>query len=75
MFLFSGTFFPLSLLPEFVRYFALAVLPLTHVVIIVRSLTLDQSNPMIFASFAWIFIVTLIFFVLSVNLMKKKLIV
>ena len=75
MFLFSGTFFPLSLLPEFIRYFALAVLPLTHVVIIVRSLTLAQPNSMIPVSFIWIFLVTLIFFVLSVNLMKKRLIV
>jgi lipooligosaccharide transport system permease protein len=44
MFLFSGTFFSLSLLPDFVRYFALAVLPLTHVVIIVRSLTLARIH-------------------------------
>jgi len=75
MFLFSGTFFSLSLMPDFIRYLALAVLPLTHVVIIIRSLTLAQSNAMIPISFVWIFLVTLIFFVLSVNLMKKRLIV
>jgi len=75
MFLFSGTFFSLSLMPDFIRYLALAVLPLTHVVIIIRSLTLAQSNAMIPVSFVWIFLVTLIFFVLSVNLMKKRLIV
>jgi lipooligosaccharide transport system permease protein len=75
MFLFSGTFFSLSLLPEFVRYFALAVFPLTHVVIIVRSLTLAQPNPYILISFVWIVLVTLLFFVLSVNIMKKRLIV
>ncbi|HQL59410.1 MAG TPA: ABC transporter permease, partial [Methanoculleus sp.] len=40
MFLFSGTFFPLDLLPEPIRYFALAVLPLTHVVSINRAITL-----------------------------------
>jgi len=75
MFLFSGTFFSLSLMPDFIRYFALAVLPLTHVVIIIRSLTLGQANPLMLISFAWIFIATLLFFVLSINLMKKKLIV
>jgi lipooligosaccharide transport system permease protein len=75
MFLFSGTFFSLSLMPDFIRYFALAVLPLTHVVIIIRSLTLAQPNPLLLISFAWIFLATLLFFVLSINLMKKKLIV
>jgi len=75
MFLFSGTFFSLSLMPDFIRYVALAVLPLTHVVIIIRSLTLAQLDPFFFISFAWIFLVTVLFFVLSINLMKKKLIV
>jgi lipooligosaccharide transport system permease protein len=75
MFLFSGTFFSLSLMPDFIRYFALAVLPLTHVVIIIRSLTLGQPNPFMLVSFVWILLVTVIFFVLSINLMKKKLIV
>jgi len=75
MFLFSGTFFSLSLMPDFIRYFALTVLPLTHVVIIIRSLTIGQANPLMLISFVWIFLVTLLFFVLSINLMKKKLIV
>lgn len=75
MFLFSGTFFSLSLLPDFIRYFALAVLPLTHVVIIIRSLTLGQTNPFFLISFVWIFLVTLLFFAISVNMMKKRLIV
>ena len=75
MFLFSGTFFPLSLLPESVQYFALAVLPLTHVVIITRSLTLASPGGSMLLSLVWIIIASLIFFVLSVNLMKKKLIV
>jgi lipooligosaccharide transport system permease protein len=75
MFLFSGTFFSLSLMPDFIRYFALAVLPLTHVVIIIRSLTLAQPDPFMLISFVWIFLVTLLFFVLAVNMMKKRLIV
>lgn len=75
MFLFSGTFFPLSLLPLPIQYFALAVLPLTHVVIIVRSLTLANLNQPVLLSLAWIIPVSLVLFILSVNLMKKRLIV
>ncbi|MCX9084648.1 MAG: ABC transporter permease [Candidatus Methanoperedens sp.] len=75
MFLFSGTFFSLSLMPDAIRYFALAALPLTHVVIIIRSLTLTRLDPFLYISFVWIIIATLIFFVLSINLMKKRLIV
>ena len=74
MFLFSGTFFPLSLLPEPVQYFALAVLPLTHVVTIVRALTLGAVNGMLLFNLIWIILATAIFFLLSVNLMKKRLI-
>jgi len=75
MFLFSGTFFPMSLLPEPVQYFALAVLPLTHVVSIVRALTLANVSGVLLVSFVWIIIVALVLFVLSVNLMKRRLIV
>ena len=75
MFLFSGTFFPLSLLPEPLQYFALAALPLTHVVAIVRSLTLATPSLFLLVNLAWIVAVSFVLFVLSVNLMKKRLIV
>lgn len=75
MFLFSGTFFPLSLLPEPLQYFALTTLPLTHVVTIVRSLTLATPSVFLLLNFAWIVVVSFVLFVLSVNLMKKRLIV
>ncbi|KCZ72723.1 putative permease [Candidatus Methanoperedens nitroreducens] len=75
MFLFSGTFFPLSLLPVSLQYFAIAALPLTHVVIIVRSLTFADPSGFIPVSLAWIILFSLIFFILSINLMKKRLIV
>ena len=75
MFLFSGTFFPLSVLPDPVRYFAIAALPLTHVVSIVRSLTLAAPGEFILFSLLWIVVVSLVLFVLAVNLMKKRLIV
>ena len=75
MFLFSGTFFPLSILPVPIQVFATAVLPLTHVVIITRMITLSQVTPAILVSLAWIVIVASVLFILAVNLMKKRLIV
>jgi lipooligosaccharide transport system permease protein len=74
MFLLSGTFFPLTSLPEFMQVFAKAFLPLTHLVNLSRSLVTGnlESSPVI--SLVWIAATTLIFFVLSINLMKRKLI-
>jgi lipooligosaccharide transport system permease protein len=43
MFLFSGTFFPLTNLPLWAQYFAL-VLPLTHLVNLVRALSFGLFN-------------------------------
>jgi lipooligosaccharide transport system permease protein len=75
MFLFSGTFFPLAILPPAIQVFAYAVLPLTHVVLISRMLTLSQVTPQILLSLAWITGVAAVTFVLAVNLMKRRLIV
>jgi lipooligosaccharide transport system permease protein len=74
MFLFSGTFFPLTLLPEAVQYAAYALLPLTHIVIINRSFTLGTFDPAILLSLLWILIATSVFVVVSIHLMKKRLI-
>ncbi|MDD1668797.1 MAG: ABC transporter permease [Methanomicrobiales archaeon] len=75
MFLFSGTFFPLSILPVPIQIFATLFLPLTHVVGICRMITLSQVTPAILLSLGWIIAVAAIVFVLSVNLMKRRLIV
>jgi lipooligosaccharide transport system permease protein len=75
MFLFSGTFFPLDLLPEPIQYFALAALPLTHVVGINRAITLSTFSPVNLFSLAWIAVATVFFFVLAVRLMRRRLIV
>ncbi len=74
MFLISGTFFPLTVLPVVVQDFAIAALPLVHAVNLARYVTLGvpQANPLI--SFVWIAAVTLVFFILSINLMRKRLI-
>ena len=74
MFLLSGTFFPLSALPGPVRLFASAVLPLTHVVNLSRGLILGNLGSILLVSVAWMAAVTPVFFVLSIKLMKKRLI-
>jgi len=75
MFLISGTFFPLSVLPEALQYLALATLPLTHVVIIIRGLTFGVVEWPMLLSLAWIAVVSSVLFVVSINLMKKRLII
>ena len=75
MFLFSGTFFPLSILPALVQLLAIAFLPLTQLVIVTRSLTLADLSPLVPYSLAWIGIVTLVFFILSTWLMRRRLVV
>jgi len=74
MFLLSGTFFPLTSLPPFMQVFAKTFLPLTHVVNLIRSLIIGNLETSLLISLAWIAAVTPVFFVLSINLMKRRLI-
>jgi lipooligosaccharide transport system permease protein len=81
MFFLCGTFFPLTSLPSAAQGTALAVLPLTHVVNITRGLISGKLEPilglnpatLLTVSFVWIVAVTVFFFILSINLMKKRL--
>ena len=70
MFLLSGTFFPL---PTSVQTVSLA-LPLTHVVNITRFLVVGRIQNFLLLGVIWIAAATAIFFVLSINLMKRRLI-
>jgi lipooligosaccharide transport system permease protein len=74
MFLLSGTFFPLTALPATLQVFAQLFLPLTHVVKLTRGLVLGRLELNLLLSLVWILIVTPVFFVLSINLMRKRLI-
>ncbi len=74
MFLLSGTFFPVSQLPSIAQAIAQIFLPLTHVVNLTRGLVLGRADVFLLLSLVWIVVVTLVFFVLSINLMKKRLI-
>jgi lipooligosaccharide transport system permease protein len=74
MFLLSGTFFSISQLPLYAQTAAEIFLPLTHVVNIIRGLVLGRIEIFLLVSLVWIVAVTVFFFVLSINLMKKRLI-
>ncbi len=74
MFLLSGTFFPLTSMPEFLQVAAQIFLPLTNAVSVTRALALGNIQLSILFNLAWMLIVTPIFFVLAINLMKKRLI-
>ncbi len=79
MFFLSGTFFPLTSVP--LQVAAMAVLPLTHVVNITRAVVTTHVTPilglntqiLLFISTAWIIAVGVFFFIVSINLMKKRL--
>lgn len=82
MFLISNTFIPLATFPSQLQTIALAALPLTHVADLSRLLvvgkieTLGGLGPewVLLLAVFWIAIVTVVFFVLSIYLMKRKLI-
>jgi lipooligosaccharide transport system permease protein len=79
----AGTFFPLTSpsLPSSVQGLAMAILPLTHIVNLTRGvlsghpeLILGLSPVfLILVSLVWVIAVTIFFFILSINLMKKRL--
>jgi lipooligosaccharide transport system permease protein len=78
----SGTFFPLTALPSAVQALAMVVLPLTHVVNLCRGAVVSMVEPilglstemLLIVSFVWLVAVTVLFFILAINLMKKRLI-
>lgn len=79
MFLLSGTFFPI---PDPIQGIAMGVLPLTHIVNLLRGFLIGQfphiagltSELVMILSVAWIAIAVVVFFLLSIRLMKRRLI-
>ena len=77
----SGTFFPLTVLPEAAQGLAIAVLPLMHLVNVTRGAVDGAVEPILglnvealmVISLVWLVVFTVLFFVLSINLMKKRL--
>jgi len=73
MFLFSGVFFPLSAMPGWVQKIAL-ILPLTHLVIVIRQLAMNQINSFFFVSLGVLLTLTAVCFIISLVIMKKRLV-
>ena len=73
MFLFSGVFFPLTALPVWTQKLAL-LLPLTHLVIIIRQLAMNQINVLFFVSLGVLLALTAVCFILSLVMMKRRLV-
>lgn len=72
MFLFSGTFFPLDQLPDWVGIVAQAF-PLTHTVRIARAATLGRLEAGLFLSLLFLAVWTLVFGWLALRLMRRRL--
>jgi len=73
MFFFSGVFFPLDTMPAWVKTFAL-FLPLTHGVVIVRSILSNLYPVTLLYNLAALIIPGVIFFSIALKLMKRRLI-
>lgn len=73
MFLFSGTFFPLDGLPTWARTVSW-FLPLTHVVVMARSLILGRPYLALFINLVLIAVFTTLCFYLSIMLVRRRLI-
>jgi lipooligosaccharide transport system permease protein len=73
MFLFSGTFFPLTILPDWGQAIAYT-LPLTEVTMVVRDLCFNIPDWSSVFAVLYLVVFTVIFFILAVWLMKRRLI-
>jgi len=73
MFLFGGTFFPLTGLPVWAQHVAL-LLPLTHLVNLVRALSFGLFNAEALAGFCYLIVFCLILFPLAIFKMQQRLI-
>ena len=73
MFLFSGTFFPTENLPLWAQHFA-SVLPLTHLVILTRALSLGKLHLSLLWQVSYLLLFSVIFFPLALLKMHKRLI-
>lgn len=73
MFMFSGVFFPLDALPDWVSTLAWLT-PLSHVVTLSRALALGRLEPRHVWDLVWILVVTAALFPAPIALMRRRLI-
>ena len=74
MFLFSGTFFPLDTLPKWAQVLA-QVLPLTHLVALVRALAMGKLQVQLLLSLLYLAVFSAATFFLAIKLMRRRLII
>jgi len=75
MFLITGTFFPMNILPPTLQTIVLFTLPLANAIIVTRQLMLNRINPgLALFAISWTAIVALVLTVLAVIGMNRKLI-
>lgn len=74
MFLFSGTFFPLQNLPGWAQNVA-QLLPLTHLVALVRGSTLHLWSGTLWLSLIYLLVATLILLPVAIALMVRRIVV
>jgi lipooligosaccharide transport system permease protein len=74
MFLFSGTFFPLQNLPDWAQSVA-RLLPLTHLVALVRGCSLQVWSGDLWFSLLYLLVVTLLLLPLAIALMVRRIVV
>src|SRR3990170_5033901 len=74
MFILSGTFFSSHNLPGTVQTISKIFLPLYHAVQLTRGLAIGRLSSSLLLNLAWILVATPFFVVLSINLMKRRLI-
>jgi len=73
MFLFSGIFFPLDVLPAWGRTIAW-MLPLTHAVHVCRAFAAGTPGLYLLGNFAWMILVTVVAFVVAERLVRRRLV-
>ena len=73
MFLFSGTFFPIDILPTWAARVAWA-LPLTHISSLIRGACLGETPPYLFWSLLYLVVMTVVAAALAVLLMRRRLV-
>jgi len=73
MFLFSGTFFPIDILPPWATQLAM-FLPLTHISFLIRGICLAETPPYFVFDLIYLFTATTIFAGLAIILMRRRLV-
>jgi lipooligosaccharide transport system permease protein len=73
MFFFGGVVFPVSNLPRSVQFVA-EIVPLTHVVRLARAVCVDRYEPRLLADLAYVLVFILVFSVLAVKRLRRRLI-